>query len=473
MEKLFNPTSIAIYGASNNPSKAGSTIVQNLIKKNFQGIIYPIHPTETVIHGIKAYESLNDLPEKVDLVVLAMPARLISQVMEDLEAHYTLQKDIAYIVVAAADFAETHTEEGIKRQQILMDVAKRCGIRVMGPNCIGVINNARGVDTTFVSTGVEYSKDRHQGGISFISQSGSVASSVLMLGDSAPVPMIFNKFISIGNMADLDFIDFLEYLENDESTRTIGLYMEGYGKGKQLIETLARIARKKPIVIFKVGRSKIGSEAAASHTGSMAGSDDIYTAAFKQFGIVQADTFEDLFDCLRAFDELPLPKDKRTYIYSQTGGFGTYTTDMIEVAGGIDITDMAEASSQKLKAILPTFASVGSPKGYADITVAATAQQHVQGLKIVLDDPNISSVLFITVLPSFVDQEALGQQMVDLLKDETKPVYIVIMAGDFVLKSRKIIEAKFPTFDNPIRAVRALSRVNGYVEFHGGNEVKI
>ncbi len=472
MEKLFNPASIAIYGASNNPSKAGSTIVQNLIKKRFQGAIYPIHPSETQIHGLEAYKSLEDVPENVDLVVLAMPARLIQQVMDDLEAHYQAHRDIGYIVVAAADFAETHTQEGTRRQEILMDTASRCGIRVMGPNCIGVINNARGVDTTFVSTGVDYSKDRHQGGISFISQSGSVASSVLMLGDSAPVPMIFNKFISIGNMADLDFIDFLEYLENDESTRTIGLYMEGYGKGKKLIETLARIAKKKPIVVFKVGRSKIGSQAAASHTGSMAGSDDIYTAAFKQFGIVQADTFEDLFDCLRAFDELPLPKDDRTYIYSQTGGFGTFTTDMVEVAGGIEITDMAETSSQNLKAILPTFASVGSPKGYADITVAATAEQHVEGLKIVLEDPNISSVLFITVLPSFVDQTALGEQMVRLLKDEKKPVYIVIMAGDFVLKSRRIIEEHFPTFDNPLRAVRALSRVNNYVKFHGSSEVK-
>lgn len=472
MDKLFNPSSIAVIGASNHPMKAGSIIVQNLLKKGFQGAILPIHPSEAKIHGIEAYTTLESLEKDVDLVVLAMPARLIDQVMADIEAHVSKRNDVKYIVVAAADFAETRTEEGIRRQEVLMETATRLGIRVMGPNCIGVINNDKGVDTTFIETKAK-SEDRQQGGISFISQSGSVASSILMMGDSAPAPMIFNKFISIGNMADLDFIDFLNYLEQDETTRTIGIYLEGYAKGKELIETLSRIAKKKPIVVFKVGRSEIGAQAASSHTGSMAGSDEIYTAAFRQYGIVQADTFEDLFDCLRAFDELPLPRDKRTYIYSQTGGFGTYTTDMIEVSGNVDITDISEESSEKLRNMLPTFASVGNPPGYADITVAASAEQHVDGLRIVLDDPAVSSVLFITVLPTFVDQKALGEQMVELLKKEKKPVYIVIMAGDFVLTSRSIIEGRsFPTFDNPLRAVRALARVNQYVEFHGFREVE-
>lgn len=182
MEKLFNPSSIAVFGASNNPSKAGSTIVQNLLKKGFTGRIHPIHPRETQIHGIPAHSRLAGLDEDIDLVVLAMPARLIGLVMADIEKHFENRRDIAYIVVAAADFAETHTPAGIERQEILMDVSTRCGIRVLGPNCIGVINNAEGVDTTFVSTGIEYDGERQQGGISFISQSGSVASSVLMLG---------------------------------------------------------------------------------------------------------------------------------------------------------------------------------------------------------------------------------------------------------------------------------------------------
>lgn len=475
MDKLFNPSSIAIIGASNDSLKAGYTILHNLLKKGYQGDLYPIHYKEKNLQGVDTFESLTSLDKDVDLLVLCMPARLTENVVNDINGLTGSGKKIEYMVVAAADYAETKSDEGIERQRILMQCAKDNNIRVLGPNCIGVINGANGVDTTFIETGVESDLVKEKnGGISFISQSGSVASCILMEGDSMPVPMKFNKFISIGNMADLDFIDFLNYLKDDESTKVIGLYMEGYPEARKLLSTLSEVTKVKPVVVFKVGRSTYGAQAASSHTGSMAGSDNVYSAAFKQAGVVRVDTFNELFDTLRAFDELPLPKDRNSYILTQTGGFGIHSTDIVEEVGNIEMVDLNEDLTQKLIDSIPAMSSVGHPTGYADITVAASVAQHVESLRIVLEDPNVSSVIFITVLPSYVEQPGLGIELAKLLENAKKPVLVSIMAGEFVMPSRKALEVKsIPTYDNPRGMVIALSHLIKYAEYRNKMEGKV
>ncbi|HNS63817.1 MAG TPA: CoA-binding protein, partial [Anaerolineaceae bacterium] len=270
---LFQPKGIAVIGASNNPLKAGCIIINNMIKGKFPGKLYPVNQSEENVAGLKTYARLSDIDDVVELVVLITPASAIYSIMDDLDERMASKNDVRFIVCAAADYAETKTEEGIKRQERLMQAKDKYGIRIIGPNCIGVIDTVSRVNTTFVDTGVSEDRFGPPGGISFISQSGSVAASILAWGASKVIGIRYNKFISVGNMADIDFIDLLEFLEQDPSTKVIGIYMEGYQNGKQLIKVMGRIARKKPIIILKVGRSSKGSVAANSHTSSMSGSD--------------------------------------------------------------------------------------------------------------------------------------------------------------------------------------------------------
>ncbi|MFV0362133.1 MAG: acetate--CoA ligase family protein [Suipraeoptans sp.] len=439
LEPLFNPNNIAVVGASSNPQKAGYTVIKNLNKIGYSKEVFPVTKGSDYILGKKCYEKLSEIEQNVDMVVLGTQAGLIYEIMEDLEIRMQDKGDVKVIVCIAADYGETKTKEGIKRQETLINTAKKYKIRVVGPNCIGVIDNINKVDTTFIETSITDDTMGRNGGISFISQSGAIASSVLMLGASQPAPISINKFISIGNMADVDCVDLLEYLEQDEETKVVGMYLEGYEDGRHLIDTLSRIAKKKPVVILKVGRSSIGAEAANSHTGSLAGADAVYDAAFKQYGIVRVFTIQELIDTLQAFDTLLLPKGNKCFILTQAGGPGIYCTDAYMEAGNLSLPLVSQNTKDKLESVLPDMANVCSPEGYTDITAAATAKQHVDSLRIVLEDNDVDSVIFITVVPTFLSQKDLADGIVELLTENAynKPVYICIMAGNYVFECRK------------------------------------
>jgi len=469
LRALFNPENIAVVGASSNPSKAGFTILNNLLSIGYPKKVFPINITEEKILGLTCYKKLSEVEDKVELVVLITPSEMIYGIMEDLDKRMAEKNDVKVIVCAAANYGETKTEEGIRRQNCLMDTAKKYGIRVVGPNCIGVIDNINRVDTTFVETLLPKETRGKRGGISFISQSGSIAASILMTGASQPAPISMNKFISIGNMVDVDFIDLLEYLEEDEDTKVIGMYMEGYPDGKKLIDTMARISKKKPIVVLKVGRSDVGAKAANSHTGSLAGSDAVYSAAFKQYGIIRTYSFEELIDTLQAFDAFPLPKDNNVFILSQAGGFGIYCTDALLDEEVLSMPVVEEETKAELRSILPDMASVCIPEGYADITASANVRQHIESLRIVLKDKNVGSVIFITVIPSFLPSKELAAELVKLLKEGekvNKPVLICIMSGNYVRESRVILEKNgIRTFDTPSNAVKAVRHMVEYASF--------
>lgn len=474
IEALFNPENIAVVGASSNPAKAGYMVLCNLLKIGYPKKVFPINGKEECILGLRSFARLSEIHEPVELVVLIMPAEKIYEVMADLELRMMERNDVKVIVCAAANYGETRTAEGQKRQHCLISTAQKYGIRVVGPNCIGVIDNVNRVDTTFVESMIPKESYGQKGGISFISQSGSVASAVLMKGSSQPVPMSINKFVSIGNMADVGFIDLLEYFEEDEDTRVIGIYMEGCSEGKKLIETMARVARKKPIVVLKVGRSTVGAVAANSHTGSLAGSDEVYQAAFKQFGIIRTYSLEELIDNLQAFDSLPLPEGDHTFILSQTGGFGIYSTDALLEQGTLHMPLVSQETKRLLKEALPEMASICLPEGYADITASAHVAHHVDALRIVLKDENVDSVIFLTVVPSFLPQEELAKAVITFLKEEEqgkKPVYLSILAGNYVWPCRTMLEKEgIKTFEYPAYAVSAARNMTEYHLFLKGLE---
>lgn len=475
MKQLFQPDGIAVVGASSNPGKAGFVAIRNMREKGYPGKVYPVNPKETEILGYPCSPSLAEVEGHVDLVVLIMPSRMIYSVMDDLDRRMEEKGDVKFIVCAAADYAETKTPEGIDRQARLMRTAEKYGIRVVGPNCIGVIDNRSLVDTTFVDTGVPFSSFGQPSGITFISQSGALASTILMEGAGRVEPVLYNKFISIGNMADVDFVDLLNYFETDDSTRVIGIYMEGCGNGRELAETLKRVSRKKPIVVLKVGRSALGGAAANSHTGSMAGSDAVYDAMFKQTGVVRVDTIDELIDTLQAFDRLPLPGGGNLFLYSQAGGPGIYCTDAIARWPQLKMPLVSDDTKARLAATQQPMANICHPEGYADITASASVRNHVDGLQIVLQDENVDAVVFITVVPTFLPQEELARELVKMTETtpqaQEKPVFYCVMAGAYTSPARRIMEqAGLCTFDAPDKAVLAAKNMCNYAAFRRRQE---
>ena len=399
--------------------------------------------------------------------MLIMPSSAIYSVMDDLDKRMAKQGDVKVIVCAAADYAETKTEEGARRQARLMHAKERYGIRIVGPNCIGVINEQNGVNTTFVITGVPEERVGPQSRISFVSQSGAVAATILMEGASKPLGIRFNKFISIGNMADVNFIDLLEYLENDPSTQVIGMYLEGFPNGRRLIETMRRIAKKKPILVLKVGRSSRGSAAASSHTGSLAGEDAVYEAAFRQYGVVRVESIAEMLDSLVAFDRMPRLSGTNTFLLTQAGGPGIFCTDEMSRYNVFTTPLVSQSTKETLRAVIPPMSSVCEPEGYADITAAATVQQHCDALATVLKDDAVDGVLFITVVPPFLPVEHLGEELAKTFSAlETryqKPVFFSVMAGNYVLHARRLLEkANLCTFDSPLEAVAAAKNLARY-----------
>jgi len=470
MERLFNPDGIAVVGASSNPAKAGFVAIRNMREKNYPGRVYPINPKEKEILGYPCFASLPEIGENVDLVVLIMPARMIGEIMDGLDRRMAVRHDVKFIVCAAADYAETKTPEGVRRQERLMQSARRWGIRVVGPNCIGVIDNRTRVDTTFVDTGVPFSTFGEPTGITFISQSGALASAILMEGAGRVVPVLYNKFISIGNMADVDFVDLLDYLETDETTRVIGIYMEGYRDGRALAAALRRVTRKKPVVVLKVGRSATGAAAANSHTGSMAGSDSVYSAVFRQSGVVRVETLDELIDTLQAFDKMPLPAGGNVFLYTQAGGPGIYCTDAICRWPQLHWPVVSDETKRRLTESQLPMANICHPEGYADITASASVANHVDGLQIVLEDSAVDAAIFLTVVPTFLPQKQLAEALVERERScpegARKPVYYCVMAGAYTAEARAIMErGGLCTFNTPDKAVLAAKNLCDYAAY--------
>lgn len=466
IDAFFRPKGVAILGASSNPTKAGHQIVANMKDAGYQGPIYPVNPKGGEILGLKCYTSLDSIPGRVELAVLAVPAGVVDSVISDLQARHSRIADTRAMVVTAAGFSETGTEEDRRKEYRLLTTCRTLGIRVLGPNCVGVIDNISGVDTTFIMGAT-----RRKGGITVVSQSGSVGAWLMETWASGPCPMGFNKFISVGNMADVDLVEIFEYLRDDDSTSVVGLYLEGYRQGRRLAEAMQLLANKKPVVVLKVGRSDRGAQAAHSHTGSMAGSDKVYDGVLKQTGARRVDTIEELSDTLKAFDGLPPLRGSKLFLVTQAGGPGIHCTDTIANLSELRYARVSDKTKETLKNALPSFASVCRPEGYTDVTAAASALQQAQAVETVLREPTVDAAVFVTVPVLFVPPEEVARELVEamnrLRRDGiVKPIVSVLLAGRTVAAARQILEENgLSTFESPDRAVRALNHVAAYARF--------
>ena len=448
LRSYFNPSSIAVVGASNDPGKAGYQIYRNLLDLGFEGPVWAVNPKLPELFDRTCYPTLRDIPGPAELMVISVPAFGTPEIFEQAEA----RGDVRAAVVIASGFSETKIPERVALERDMLRIAKRAGIRVMGPNCVGVMNTGNHLDTTFAA-GIRQSR----GGMSVISQSGALGASIMMFATHQPAPMGFAKWAHVGNQSDVDVLEVMRFYRDDPDTRVIAMYMEGINNAKDFLKVAREVTRDKPVIALKVGRSEAGSGAAASHTGSLVGSDAVYDAAFRQAGIIRVDTVEELLDTAKAISMQPLPAGNRIAVLTEAGGPGIIAMDELGLAKDIVMARFGERTIAALKEALPPMAIVDHTPGYVDMSAAADEEHHARALSIALEDPNVDGIVHISVPPTFLRPDELARRTADVLDGARKPVTICYMAGKWITNARRLLEdARIPTFDMPERAARTM-----------------
>ncbi|MGC8585668.1 MAG: acetate--CoA ligase alpha subunit [Thermoplasmata archaeon] len=448
---MFKPKTIAIVGASRDPHSIGYSVVKNLLDSKYQGKIFPVNPKADEILGLKCYHNIGDIEENVDLAIITVPAALTPQVAEECG-----RKGVKSLAVIASGFSEVGRHD-LEKQ--LVDISRKYGMRVLGPNIVGIMNNPLRMNASFAP------HLPYPGKINLISQSGAL---LVALDSRTWVDRVgMSYLISIGNMSDLDFADLIDYFKNDPDTSCISLYVEGIKNGRKFIDVSKRVLEK-PILALKSGVSERGSVAAASHTGSLAGSGKVYSAAFRQAGVVQADNLEDLFDKSLALSMQPPMRGENLLIITNGGGVGVLATDAAEKFG-IPLKEPPDDLKNELKKIMPDF---GSAKNPVDITGMADAEWYGKALKIALKHPWVDAVTVLYCETSVSDPRDLAIEIYEAKLEATecnkiqKPITVSFIGGEVTERATEWLQKKgIPVFRSPDRAVSAMSALRQYGRF--------
>jgi acetyl-CoA synthetase (ADP-forming) len=448
LDHFFTPKSIAVIGASNDSRKLGYEVFKNL-KKYSNGKLYPIHPKEDEIQGVRTYRHIKDVPGTIDLDVLVAPKRLIKQSIIDCG-----EKGVKGAVIITAGFGEVN-EEGKREEMELVEIAHRYGMRIIGPNCVGIMNTHNNLNASFVM-------DAKKGDIALVSQSGALGAAILYKTIKEDIG--FSKFISVGNMADVDFSDLMEFLADDPQTKAISLYVEGVKDGKRFIDVARRTVEKKPVIALKAGKSESGARAASSHTGSLAGSYRVYEGAFRQSGILVADTVDEMLSMARAFVQ-PLPTGRRVAIMTNAGGPGVLTADAIDKLG-LKLANLHEDTIGELRSNLPPMAAVKNP---VDMIASARKEDYYRTAKLLLMDENVDLLIAICVVPTFagMSETEHAKGIIEAVKEmeNKKPVLGLFMAGYVSEKARELLEKNgIPSYTRPEDAASAAYALVRYSE---------
>jgi len=445
LDGLLFPRSVAVIGATPVAGKIGNVVFTNVA--NFPGEVYAVNPKYQEIAGKPCFPSVLDLPKPVDLAVVVIPAEGVSQVLRECG-----KKGIKNAVVITAGFKECGPE-GAKRERELVQIAEEYGLNVLGPNVLGLISTRVGLNATFAPKGAL------PGSIAFMSQSGAFCTSVLDWAWKEKLG--FSHFVSLGNKAVLDESDFLAAFAEDPETKVIVAYLEGIKDGPRFMELARRISQEKPIVILKAGRAEAGARAVSSHTGTMAGSDHAYDAAFRQCGVIRARTVEELFDYAYILSRQPLPKGKRIGIVTNAGGAGVMAADAAEWEG-LAVARLSESTLQALAGRLPPEAAIYNP---VDIIGHATAEQYRAALELVLADPGVDLGVALSAPHPILRYADLARVVAEAKERFGKPIAVSFMAGELGEEAEEILRrAGIPSFFDPARAVRALSALVKYAE---------
>jgi acetyl coenzyme A synthetase (ADP forming)-like protein len=447
LDAFFTPESVAVIGASRNPSKLGYAVVENLIKSGYASShkVYPINPKADEILDLKAYPSVLDVPGKIDLAVLVIPYQFVPAAMRE-----SGEKGIPAAVVITAGFREAG-HEGLLREREVLSIAKEYGMRVIGPNCLGVIDTYCPMNASFAAG------TPPKGPMNFMSQSGALGTAVLDIALAGRLG--FSKFVSLGNKADVSEIDLLEHWSDDPNANVLMMYIEGVPDGQRFIEVARRVGKMKPVVAVKSGVTQAGSRAVSSHTGSLAGSEQAYVAAFKQAGVIRAQTMEEMFDFSIAFaDQPPLPGD-RIAIITNAGGPGILATDAIERAG-LRIARFENETLKALETYLPDAASAANP---VDVLGDAVADRYKYAIDTVAGDPNVDGMLVILTPQAMTDITGTAEAIAGLSERWEKPVWGCFMGEAEVAKGIDILtRQQVPNYPFPERAVSAIKAMAEY-----------
>ena len=445
LEHFFKPASIAVVGASQNPAKIGYEILNNIIRYGYRGAVYPINPNAQEILGHKAYPSLAEVPGMIDLVVVVVPPKAVLDVLEQCG-----QKGVDAAVVITAGFKEIGPE-GAQIEQALADRAKAQGLRLIGPNCLGIIDTASSLNASFAA-GMPL-----PGHIGFFSQSGALCVAILdwALGENVG----FSRFVSLGNKADVTETEMILSLGKDQNTRVILGYLESIEDGPRFMEAAREVSATKPILVIKSGTTSAGAKAASSHTGALAGSDHAYRAAFKQCGIIRIESMQALFGNALAFATQPLPKGPSLAIITNSGGPGILAADAAD-RSSLHLSPIRKETADRLREFLPRTASVYNP---IDIIGDASHERYDRTLEVVLQDDKLHAVLILLTPTAAVDAEAVARGIVTRAKGADKPILTAFMGAKGVRTARQILQDNaIPSFEYPEDAVAALDAMLSY-----------
>jgi acetyltransferase len=439
LEALFSPQGVAVVGASTDPGKLGHSVLDNIIKYGYRGQVYPVNPKADEILGKTCYPRATDIPGQVDLAVIVVPNRFVAGVLKDCG-----EKGVGAAIIITAGFREAGAE-GRQMEREVMGIAEEYDIRVVGPNCLGVIDTNSSLNASFAAGMPD------QGKISFMSQSGALCTGIL---DWAALNGLgFSSFVSLGNKGDLNETDFLEVWRDDPNTNVVMAYLEGVVDGDAFVEAARRLTKVKPFIAVKSGTTSAGSRAVSSHTGTLAGSDRAYDAAFEEAGILRARSVSELFAYSTALAYQPLPEGRRVAIITNAGGPGIMATDAC-VNGGLELATLSSETVDYLHEVLPPAANHYNP---IDVLGDALSDRYEKALEAALRDPGVDAIIFLLTPQAMTDIETTARAVVRISKQHDKPVLACFMGGKDVAAGNKILgEGQIPFYGFPEDAADAL-----------------
>ncbi|MDW8022612.1 MAG: bifunctional acetate--CoA ligase family protein/GNAT family N-acetyltransferase [Nitrososphaerota archaeon] len=440
LDKIFNPKSVAVVGASDEEGSVGYALMKNFLESGFEGEVYPVNIRKNEILGVKAYQSVLQLPKVVDLAVIATPAKTVPDVVEQCG-----KAGIKGLIIISAGFKEVGPE-GKALEDKILEIKQKYDLRIIGPNCLGIIRPSIRLNATFIN------KMPRPGNIAFISQSGALGTAILDWAVHENVG--FSHFVSVGSMIDVDFGDLIDYFGTDPKTRSILMYVEGITNARKFMSAARHFARTKPIIVVKAGKYGESARAAVSHTGSLTGEDDVYEAAFKRAGIVRVEEIADLFNCAEVLGMQPLPRGPNLAIITNAGGPGVMATDALIGMGG-KLAKLSPQTMEHLNSVLPPYWSHGNP---IDILGDARADRYKAVLEAVLNDENVDGILIIYTAQAVANPVEIAKSIVELVKSKGqrgKTVLTSFMGRRDVEEANLFLNSnEIPTFSTPEQAIK-------------------
>lgn len=433
---MLNPKTVALIGASEKEGSVGRAIMENLLLSK-KSKIFPVNPNRNTVLSINCYPNIASVPEPIDLAVIATPAKVVPETVEECG-----KAGVQGIVIVSAGFREIG-DEGKKLEDQIREIRKKYAMRIIGPNCVGIIRPNIGLNASFLKARPE------PGNIAFISQSGALGSAILDWAVNAHIG--FSMFASLGSMIDVDFGDLIDFLGDDPDTRSIMIYMESVGNAKKFMSAARGFARNKPIIVVKPGRFAESAKAALSHTGSMASDDNVYDAAFKRAGVVRVKDVGDLFNSAEVLDSRHLPRGRRLAIVTNAGGPGVMATDELIELGG-QLAKLSDESLRQLDSSLPPYWSKGNP---IDVLGDADIGRYVNALNVCLNDPGVDGILVAYTPQGAANPAELARSIAEIAKSAWKPIIVTWMGGEAVREARGVFaQSNIPTYETPEDAVK-------------------